>query len=96
MEFWLNFLPLIIYILIIVALVVVIVLGIKAIITMDKVDKIVNSVSDKVESLNTVFNLIDFASDKFTFMVEKVVDFFSDIIQKIWYKKSIKEEEEDE
>lgn len=95
MEFWLNFLPLVIYILIIVALVVVIVLGIKAIITMDKVDKIVNSVNNKVESLNTIFNFIDFTSDKLTGIVEKTVDFFSDLIQRIWYKKSIKEEEEE-
>lgn len=96
MDFWLNFLPLVIYILIIVALVVLIVLGIKAIITMDKVDKIVDSVSSKVESLNSIFNIIDFTSDKITSLVEKTVDFFSNLLSKIWYKKSIKEEEEDE
>ena len=97
MEFWLSFLPLIIYVLIIILLVVGIVIGIKTIITMDKVDKIVDSVNNKVESLNSIFNIVDFASDKITVFIEKTVDFVSDLISKLWYKKSIdKEDEEDE
>ena len=64
MEFWLTFLPLVIYILLIILLVVGIVLGIKTIITMTKVEKVVDNVNEKVESLNSVFNLIDFTTDK--------------------------------
>ncbi len=96
MEFWLNFLPLVIYILIIIVLVIGIVIGIKTIITMDKVDKIVNSVNNKVESLNSIFNIVDFASDKITVFVEKTIEFASNLISKLWYKKSIDEEDEED
>ena len=97
MEFWLSFLPLIIYILIIILLVIGIVLGIKTIITMDKVNKIVDSVNNKVESLNSIFNIVDFASDKITVFVERTIEFVSNLISKLWYKKDIdKEDEEDE
>ena len=96
-EYWMHVLPIIIYILLILFLIVGIILAIKTIITMDKVNKIVDSVNTKVESLNSIFNLVDFASDKITIFVEKTIDFASNLISKLWYKKSIdKEDGEDE
>ena len=48
MEFLLQFLPIVIYFLLIIILVIGIVLGIKSIITITKVEKVVDDVNDKV------------------------------------------------
>lgn len=93
MEFWLSFLPLVIYMLLIVLLVVGIVLGIKTIITMNKVEKVVDNVNEKVESLNSIFNIIDFTTDKIAGFTDKLVDMASNLFSKIWFRKSIKKEE---
>jgi len=97
MEFLLTFLPVVIYFLIIAILVIGIIFGIKAIKTMDKVDKIVDDVNEKMESLNSVFNIIDFASEKIASFSDKVIDVVSSLISKLWFnksKKNIKEEED--
>jgi len=96
MEFWLSFLPLIIYILLIILLVVGIVLGIKTIITMNKVEKVVDDVTEKVESLNSFFHIIDFTTDKLAGLTDRVVELASSLFSKLWTKKSIKKEEENE
>ena len=95
-EFLQVFLPIIIYILLIVFITVAIILGIKLIKTMDKVDHMVASVSDKVDSLNGVFHVIDFATDKVTDITDKVVDTITGLFDRIIHKKSnkIKEEED--
>ena len=97
MEFLLTFLPVVIYFLIIDILVIGIIFGIKAIKTMDKVDKIVDDVNEKMESLNSVFNIIDFASEKIASFSDKVIDVVSSLISKLWFNKSKKNimEEED-
>ena len=64
MDFWLSFFPIIIYILLIIILIIGIILGIKSIITINKVEKVVDDVNEKVESLNGVFQIIDFTTDK--------------------------------
>lgn len=96
MEFWQAFLPLVIDMLLIILLVVGIVLGIKTIITMSKIEKVVDNVNDKVDSLNSIFGIVDFASDKLAGVVDKTVDFISNMFTKFWYKKSLKKEEKDE
>ena len=94
MEFWLNFLPLMVYILLIILLVVGIILGIKTIITMNKVEKVVDNVNEKVESLNSIFNIIDFTTDKIANITDKMVEFAGNIFNKIWHRKKIEKEEE--
>ena len=69
-----NILPIIIDFLIIIILIVGIILGIKAIITMNKVDKIVDDVNDKMESLNGFFSVLDFITDR----ISSVSDMFFD------------------
>ena len=59
---------------------------------MSKVDKIVDSVNDKVESLNSVFNIIDFTTDKLTFFVDRIGEAISNIFSKLMRKKEIKKE----
>ena len=68
MDFWLSFLPIIIYILLIILLIVGIILGIKSIITINKVEKVVDDVNEKVESLNGLFQIVDFTADKEAFL----------------------------
>ena len=94
MEFWLTFLPLVIYILLIILLVVGIVLGIKTIITMNKVEKVVDNVNEKVESLNSVFNLIDFTTDKIAGFTDKVIEVAGNLFSKLLFRKKRKKDDE--
>lgn len=94
MEFWLSFLPIVIYILLIALLVIGIVLGIKTIITMNKVEKVVDSVNDKVESLNSIFSIIDFTTDKIASFTDKVVEVAGNVFGRLFLKRGKKEEEE--
>jgi len=75
MDFWLSFLPIIIYILLIILLVIGIILGIKSISTIKKVEKVVDDVNEKVESLND-YNilLVDLNAYKNT---RNIMDFFN-------------------
>lgn len=93
-EYLQVLLPIIIYILLIVILSVGIVLAIKAVQTMNKVDKIVTSVSEKIESLNGLFHIIDFATDKFTGLTDRVVDMISGLFTKVLHKNKNRKEEE--
>lgn len=92
LEFLQVFLPIVIYILLIVFLIIGIIIGIKLIGLMDNVERIVSSVGDKLESLNGIFNVIDFATDKLTLVTDKVVDALTGFISKLIHKKSKKEE----
>lgn len=96
MEFWLTFLPLVIYILLIILLLVGIILGIKTIITMNKVEKVVDNVNEKVESLNNVFNLIDFTTDKLAAFTDRIVDIVGTIFSKLLFKKKRKKDDYEE
>ncbi len=98
MDFWLSFLPIIIYILLIILLIVGIILGIKSIITINKVEKVVDDVNEKVESLNGLFQIVDFTADKLVSITDKVVDGVSALASRLFLKKkkNKKEEEEDE
>ena len=90
MEFWLSFLPLVIYILLIILLIVGIILGIKTIITMNKVEKVVDNVNEKVESLNSVFNLIDFTTDKIAAFTDRLVEVAGSIFSKLLFRNKNK------
>ena len=98
LEFLQVYLPIIIYILLIVFLSVGIVLAFKLMGTISKVDKVVDSVSTKVESLNGLFRIIDFVTDRITGITDKVVDKIEAIIKKMFSKKKknkIEEKEEE-
>lgn len=97
MEFWLAFLPIVIYILLIALLVIGIVLGIKTIITMNKVEKVVDSISEKVESLNSIFSFIDWTTDRISSFTDRLVDTVSGIFGRLFLRgKKNKNKEEDE
>ena len=95
MDFWLDFLPLLIYLLLVALLIVGIILGVKTIITMNKVEKVVDNVNHKVESLNSVFNIIDFTTDKIAGFTDKVVEVISNIFSKLLFRNKNKKKEID-
>ena len=97
MDFWLSFLPIIIYILLIIILVIGIILGVKSIITIKKVEKVVDDVGEKVESLNGLFHIVDFTTDKIVSITDRVVDVVSGLASKLFFRKKVtKEENENE
>jgi hypothetical protein len=98
-DFWLSFLPIIIYLLLIVILVVGIIIGVKLINTLNRVDKVVDDANKKLESLDGIFSLFDFITDKISLLSDKLVDGISDFFAKKLFKKRQKntiEEREDE
>lgn len=96
MEFWLSFLPIVIYLLLIVILIIGIILGIQSINAMKKVNKVVDDVNNKVESLNGLFSLIDYTTDKLSTFSDMLVEGVSGIFSKLFHRKKKKEEEYDE
>ena len=66
MDFLNEFLPIVIYILLVVLIILLIILAYRLIKTMDKVKLIVDSVDEKVSSLNGVFAVIDRFSNGFS------------------------------
>lgn len=98
MDFWLQFLPIVIYILLIIILIIGIILGVKTIITLNKVEKVVDDVNEKVQTLNGFFHVIDYTTDKLALATDKVVDGITSFVSKMLFskKKNKKNEKEDE
>ena len=94
MDFWLSFLPIVIYVLLIILLIIGIILGIKSIITINKVEKVVDDVNEKVESLNGLFQIVDFTADKLVSITDKVVDGVSTLASKLLFRKKKNKEED--
>ena len=90
------FLQLMLYILGSILLIVLIVLGIKLIITMNKIENVVDDINGKVRSLNGIFSVIDMTTDKLALLSDKTISFISDIIKKLFIKRKEKLEDNDE
>ena len=69
-------------------------MGIKSIRTINKVEKVVDDVNDKVKSLDGFFSIIDFTTDKIVSITDRVVDGVSNIFGKIFKKRKIGKDEE--
>lgn len=80
-------LPIILYILGSILLVVLIILGIKLIITMNKIEQVVDDINVKVNKLNGLFSLIDTTTDKLARVSDWIVDGVSSIVGKIFGKR---------
>lgn len=80
-------LPVILYILGAVLLVALIVLTIKCTITVHKIDKVVDNITDKVTALDGVFSIVSAVSNKFTFITEQVVNIVCSLIERITKRK---------
>ena len=80
-------LPVILYILGAILLVCLIVLTVKLIITMNKIEKIVDNITEKVSVLDKVFEIMGLISGKFTAITDKIVDVGVSIIEKVFKRK---------
>lgn len=96
MLFLQSFLPIVIYILLIVLIVILIVLGIKLLIAMNKIEKIVDNVNEKMERLNPLFNILGYTSDRIVGVFDKVFEFFESLFMKLFLKNKNVEMEEEE
>jgi uncharacterized protein YoxC len=89
-------LPVVLYILGIILLIILIILGIKLLRMLNHVDEIIQDVDGKVKSLNGIFQFIDTATDKLSFVTDRMVENISNFFLKLFKKKGkIKEEEEE-
>ena len=61
---------------------------------MNKVEKVVDNVNEKVESLNSVFNLIDFTTDKIAAFTDRVVEIAGSVFSKLLFRKKRKRDDD--
>ncbi|MGM9876524.1 MAG: hypothetical protein ACI310_04760 [Bacilli bacterium] len=87
-----EILPVVLYILGAILLVALIVLTVKLTITVHKIDKIVDNITEKVTALDGVFSIVSAVSNKFTFITDKVVNIIYTLIEKITKRKENKNE----
>ena len=80
-------LPVILYILGAILLVALIVLTLKLTITIHKIDKVVDNITEKVTALDGLFSVVNAVSNKFTFITDKVVNIIYSLIEKITKRK---------
>ena len=76
-------------------LIVLIILGIKLIITMNKIENVVDDINVKVDKLNGLFNIIDYTTDKLAIVIDKMVEGVSYVLKKMFFKKNKNKEEKD-
>ena len=88
-------LPLFVYLALFILLIALIVLTIKLVLTINKLNVVVDDVNKKVKSLDGIFGLIDFATDKITLVTNKFVDKLSNMVIDMKKKKYNKEEEDE-
>lgn len=89
-----DILPVIIYILLIVLLIILIILGIKLIMVINKTDKLIVDVQNKVDSFNGVFKLIDLTSEKLSMGITVIAEWLISLINKIFRKRKENDEYE--
>lgn len=82
-----EILPIILYVLGSILLVVLIILGIKLIITMNKIEDVVTDINKKVKSLDGLFSVIDMTTDKLAMLSDRVVETVTSLIKKIFRRK---------
>lgn len=68
-------------------LVVLIILGIKLIVTMNKIENVVDDINTKVKSLNGLFSMIDYTTDKLALISDKFTNVVTSLIKKIFVRK---------
>lgn len=62
---------------------------------MTKVEKVVDNVNEKVESLNSIFNLIDFTTDKIASFTDRIVEAAGNIFSKLLFRKKKRKKDDD-
>ncbi len=85
-----------IYLLLIVLIVLAIAVLIKILLTLNKVDTLLDDVTTKVKSLDKLFNVINFANDRISMIGETVVGFITGGLKKIFKSRNKENEMEEE
>ena len=94
-------LVIIIYALLIVFLIIAIIVGVKLLITLNKVNDLLDDANEKLSSLDKLFDIINFATDRMSMVTEVAIGFLTNGFNKLFKsnkksKKSKKEEDDDE
>ena len=96
MSFLSVYLPICIYILLIILLIVGIILGVRLIGTADRLNDLLDDTKGKVDSLNGLFNVIDFTTDKIAGFSDSIINLTSKLVSHIGNKKKKNYEEEED
>ena len=86
-------LPVLLYVAGIILLVVLTVLGIRLIQVLNKVERVVDNVEDKVNSLNTIFDVVGRATDTLALVGDSVVNGIVSVVTRFFNKRFNKEED---
>ena len=95
-EFLETYLPICVNILLIVLLIIGIVLGVRLINVINRMNDVVDNIEEKVNSLNGLFNIINFTTDKITTISDRVAEGFTGLIKRFGRKKYSSEMEDDD
>ena len=82
-----DFLQIVLYILGSILLVILIVLGIRVVIIMNKVERLVDNINVKTNQLNGIFNIIDTTTNKINLFSDKIIEKIGSLIKKKINKK---------
>ena len=97
MEFVNVFLPVLMYSLLSVLIVVLIVLGIRLLETVNRVNKLLDDVEKKMDSMNGLFNVMDFVTTKATLVTDTIASTIMGAVSNLVKKRKQKKEDvEDE
>ncbi len=94
-EFLNVFLPIVLYISAIIVLIIMMVLGIKLIGILDKVDRVIDNVEEKINSLNVAFSLIDKTTDSLVSIGNTIVGSVTSLVSKVFNRKKFNDMEDD-
>lgn len=86
-------LPIILYILGILLLLVLIILGVRLIQILDKAERVIDNVEEKVNTLNGLFYVIDKTTSSIDLISTKVVNSVVNLISKVFGKDKFKEDD---
>lgn len=77
-------------------LVILIILGIKLIIAANKINATIEDINKKVDSLDSLFSIIDMTTDKLAILSDRMVDGITYLIKRLFKPKKRKEDDIDE
>ena len=86
-------LPVLLYITGIILLIVLIILGLRLIQVLNKVDRVIDNIEEKVNSFNNVFDVVSKATDSLALIGESFVGSLIGFVSKIFSKKFKNEED---
>ena len=94
-----EFLQILLYVLGSTLLVALIVLTVKLIMSVDRINAILDDIEDKMKTIDDVFAVIDKVTDSFSLMSDRIVDGLASVVSKLFTtkkrSKKIKEEMEE-